>query len=114
MTRFLFDTGSAGDYIQRRCGVYERAREAVTMWFVSLLPAKWPRAVYGVPRSGTDVFEGAVMTLAWQGDAIAASVARTPNGAPDHITCKTSSQRSQSPADVPHQPTTRRSGWRGC
>ncbi len=29
MTRFLLDTGSAGDYIHRRRGVYERAREAV-------------------------------------------------------------------------------------
>ena len=30
MTRFLLDTGSAGDYIHRRRGVYERSREAVT------------------------------------------------------------------------------------
>jgi tRNA(fMet)-specific endonuclease VapC len=30
MTRFLLDTGSAGDYIHRRRGVYERARQAVT------------------------------------------------------------------------------------
>ena len=29
MTRFLLDTGCAGDYIHRRRGVYERAREAV-------------------------------------------------------------------------------------
>jgi hypothetical protein len=29
MTRFLLDTGSAGDYIHRRRGVYERARDAV-------------------------------------------------------------------------------------
>jgi len=29
MTRFLLDTGSAGDYIHRRRGVYQRAREAV-------------------------------------------------------------------------------------
>ena len=29
MTRFLLDTGIAGDYIDRRRGVYERAREAV-------------------------------------------------------------------------------------
>src|SRR5262245_18400198 len=28
MTRFLLDTGSAGDYIKRRAGVYERARQA--------------------------------------------------------------------------------------
>jgi tRNA(fMet)-specific endonuclease VapC len=28
MTRFLLDTGSAGDYIHRRHGVYERARKA--------------------------------------------------------------------------------------
>jgi hypothetical protein len=28
MTRFLLDTGSAGDYIHRR-GVYERARQTV-------------------------------------------------------------------------------------
>jgi tRNA(fMet)-specific endonuclease VapC len=30
MTRFLLDTGSAGDYIHRRRDVYERARAAVT------------------------------------------------------------------------------------
>src|SRR5207253_6566406 len=30
MTRFLLDTGSAGDYIQRRRGVYERARHAIS------------------------------------------------------------------------------------
>ena len=29
MTRFLLDTGCAGDYIHRRGQVYERAREAV-------------------------------------------------------------------------------------
>ena len=29
MTRVLLDTGSAGDYIHRRRGVYERARAAV-------------------------------------------------------------------------------------
>lgn len=29
MTRFLLDTGSAGDYIHRRRGVYERARVAI-------------------------------------------------------------------------------------
>jgi tRNA(fMet)-specific endonuclease VapC len=29
MTRYLLDTGAAGDYIHRRRGVYERAREAV-------------------------------------------------------------------------------------
>jgi tRNA(fMet)-specific endonuclease VapC len=29
MTRFLLDTGSAGDYIHRRRAVYERARAAV-------------------------------------------------------------------------------------
>lgn len=29
MTRFLLDTGGAGDYIHRRRGVYERARAAV-------------------------------------------------------------------------------------
>jgi tRNA(fMet)-specific endonuclease VapC len=29
MTRFLLDTGAAGDYIHRRRGVYQRAREAV-------------------------------------------------------------------------------------
>ena len=29
MTRFLLDTGSAGDYIHRRRSVYERARQAV-------------------------------------------------------------------------------------
>jgi len=30
MTRFLLDTGSAGDYINRRHDVYEQARAAVT------------------------------------------------------------------------------------
>ena len=30
MTRFLLDTGSAGDYIHRRRSVYERVRGAVT------------------------------------------------------------------------------------
>jgi tRNA(fMet)-specific endonuclease VapC len=29
MRRFLLDTGSAADYIHRRRGVYERAREAI-------------------------------------------------------------------------------------
>lgn len=29
MTRFLLDTGSAGDYLHRRRGVYERARETI-------------------------------------------------------------------------------------
>lgn len=29
MTRFLLDTGCAGDYIHRRRGVYERARAAI-------------------------------------------------------------------------------------
>jgi tRNA(fMet)-specific endonuclease VapC len=29
MTRYLLDTGSAGDYIHRRKGVYDRARKAV-------------------------------------------------------------------------------------
>jgi hypothetical protein len=29
MTRLLLDTGSAGDYIHRRRGVYARARQAV-------------------------------------------------------------------------------------
>lgn len=29
MTRYLLDTGSAGDYIHRRRGVYERARAAI-------------------------------------------------------------------------------------
>jgi tRNA(fMet)-specific endonuclease VapC len=29
MTRFLLDTGIAADYINRRRGVYERARDAV-------------------------------------------------------------------------------------
>ncbi len=28
MTRFLLDTGSAGDYIHRRLGVYQRAQQA--------------------------------------------------------------------------------------
>jgi tRNA(fMet)-specific endonuclease VapC len=30
MTRFLLDTGSAGDYLHRRRSVYERARAAIT------------------------------------------------------------------------------------
>jgi hypothetical protein len=30
MTRFLLDTGMAADYINRRRGVYQRAREAVS------------------------------------------------------------------------------------
>ena len=29
MTRFLLDTGAAGDYIHRRHNVYDRARQAV-------------------------------------------------------------------------------------
>jgi hypothetical protein len=29
MTRFLLDTGSAGDYVHRRRGVYERSRAAI-------------------------------------------------------------------------------------
>ena len=29
MTRFLLDTGSAGDFIHRRQGVYEQARKAI-------------------------------------------------------------------------------------
>jgi len=29
MTRYLLDTGSAGDYIHRRQGVYEHARKAI-------------------------------------------------------------------------------------
>ena len=43
MTRFLLDTGSAGDYISRRRGVYARAREG------------WPRVVAypGLPRIRT-------------------------------------------------------------
>src|SRR5258708_37396927 len=30
MTRFLLDTGIAGDYIHRRRGVYAKARQAIT------------------------------------------------------------------------------------
>lgn len=31
MTRYLLDTGVAGDYIHRRRSVYERARAAITV-----------------------------------------------------------------------------------
>jgi tRNA(fMet)-specific endonuclease VapC len=54
MTRFLLDTGSAGDYIHRRRGVYERAREAVTAGDrvgigIPVLAEVW----YGVENSST-------------------------------------------------------------
>jgi hypothetical protein len=41
MRRFLLDTGIAGDYIHRRQGVYQRAREAV---------ARGHRVGIGVPE----------------------------------------------------------------
>jgi tRNA(fMet)-specific endonuclease VapC len=54
MTRFLLDTGSAGDYIHRRRGVYERARQAVLGGHrvgigVPVLAELW----YGVENSTT-------------------------------------------------------------
>jgi tRNA(fMet)-specific endonuclease VapC len=54
MTRFLLDTGSAGDYIHRRHGVYERAREAVAAGHrvgigLPVLAELW----YGVENSST-------------------------------------------------------------
>jgi len=54
VTRFLLDTGSAGDYIHRRRGVYERAREAVTAGHrvgigLPVLAELW----YGVENSST-------------------------------------------------------------
>src|SRR5947209_9064186 len=54
MTRFLLDTGSAGDYIHRRRDVYDRAREAVTGGHrigisLPVLAELW----YGVENSST-------------------------------------------------------------
>lgn len=54
MTRFLLDTGSAGDYIHRRRGVYERARAAVAAGHrvaigLPVLTELW----YGVENSST-------------------------------------------------------------
>jgi tRNA(fMet)-specific endonuclease VapC len=54
MTRFLLDTGSAGDYIHRRRGTYERAREAVAAGHrvgigLPVLAELW----YGVENSST-------------------------------------------------------------
>ena len=54
MRRFLLDTGIAGDYIARRRGVYERAREAVARGDrvgigVPVLAELW----YGVENSDT-------------------------------------------------------------
>lgn len=54
MTRFLLDTGSAGDYINRRRDVYERARAAVTSGHrvgigLPVLAELW----YGVENSAT-------------------------------------------------------------
>jgi tRNA(fMet)-specific endonuclease VapC len=54
MTRFLLDTGVAGDYIHRRRGVYERAREAVLRGdrvgiALPVLAELW----YGVENSST-------------------------------------------------------------
>ena len=54
MTRFLLDTGSAGDYIHRRRGVYERAREAVTAGHrVGIAPPVLAELWYGVENSST-------------------------------------------------------------
>jgi tRNA(fMet)-specific endonuclease VapC len=54
MTRFLLDTGSAGDYIHRRRSVYERAREKVAAGHrvgicVPVLAELW----FGVENSST-------------------------------------------------------------
>ena len=54
MTRYLLDTGIAGDYVHRRHGVYERAREAVARGgrvglCVPVLAELW----YGVEYSDT-------------------------------------------------------------
>ena len=54
MMRFLLDTGIAGDYIDRRHGVYERAREAVSRGDrvgigLPVLAELW----YGVENSST-------------------------------------------------------------
>src|SRR5438270_4791480 len=54
MTRFLLDTGSAGDYIHRRRSVYERARRAVADGHrvgigLPVLAELW----YGVENSST-------------------------------------------------------------
>jgi tRNA(fMet)-specific endonuclease VapC len=54
MTRFLFDTGKAGDYIDHRSGVFERAHEEVARGnrvgiCVPVLAELW----YGVELSST-------------------------------------------------------------
>ncbi len=54
MRRFLLDTGIAGDYVARRRGVYERARQAVARGDrlgigVPVLAELW----YGVENSAT-------------------------------------------------------------
>jgi tRNA(fMet)-specific endonuclease VapC len=54
MTRFLLDTGSAGDYIQRRLAVFQRARTAVADGHrigigLPVLAELW----YGVENSST-------------------------------------------------------------
>jgi tRNA(fMet)-specific endonuclease VapC len=54
MTRYLLDTGSAGDYIHRRRNVFERAREAVAAGHrvgvaVPVLAELW----FGVENSST-------------------------------------------------------------
>jgi tRNA(fMet)-specific endonuclease VapC len=54
MTRFLLDTGSAGDYINRRRGVYEQGRNAVQSGHrigiaLPVLAELW----YGVENSST-------------------------------------------------------------
>ena len=54
MTRFLLDTGTAGDYLHRRRDVYERAREAVAAGHrvgigVPVLAELW----FGVENSST-------------------------------------------------------------
>src|SRR6185369_5843629 len=54
MTRFLLDTGSAGDYVHCRRGVFDRVREAVTAGHrigicLPVLAELW----YGVENSST-------------------------------------------------------------
>ena len=54
MTRFLLDTGMAADYINRRRGVYQRARDAVSQGHrlgigLPVLAELW----YGIENSST-------------------------------------------------------------
>ena len=57
MTRFLLDTGSAGDYINRRRGVYERARQTVARGdrLGIGIPSRCWRSVIGVFGAGPAV-----------------------------------------------------------